>query len=102
METTLILPLNSDQAELKTVGGKGANLSLLARAGFPVPDGFLVTTQAYLAFISSNHLEERIQATLPDVENGSPEDLERVSAQIRAIYCRYTNGIYLFYLNCMS
>ena len=28
-------------------GGKGANLGELVRAGFPVPDGFVVTTEAY-------------------------------------------------------
>ncbi len=28
-------------------GGKGANLGELTRAGFPVPDGFIVTTAAY-------------------------------------------------------
>lgn len=30
-------------------GGKGANLGELIRAGFPVPDGFVITTDAYLA-----------------------------------------------------
>ncbi len=29
------------------VGGKAANLGRLIRAGFPVPDGFVVTTQAF-------------------------------------------------------
>ena len=29
-------------------GGKGANLGDLAQAGFPVPDGFVLTTQAYV------------------------------------------------------
>ena len=29
-------------------GGKGANLGELARAGFPVPDGFVITADAYL------------------------------------------------------
>ena len=34
-------------ADLGTAGGKGANLGELLRAGFPVPDGFLITTAAY-------------------------------------------------------
>ena len=29
------------------VGGKAANLGELARAGFPVPNGFVLTTRAY-------------------------------------------------------
>src|SRR5206468_3331320 len=28
-------------------GGKGANLGELMRAGFPVPDGFVITTEAF-------------------------------------------------------
>ena len=33
--------------DLATAGGKGANLGELVRAGFPVPRGFVVTTDAY-------------------------------------------------------
>ncbi|MEK7447774.1 MAG: PEP/pyruvate-binding domain-containing protein, partial [Patescibacteria group bacterium] len=29
------------------VGGKGANLGELTTGGFPVPNGFIVTAQAY-------------------------------------------------------
>jgi len=43
-DSKTILPLDSDEATLGKAGGKGANLSRLARAGYPVPPGFLVTT----------------------------------------------------------
>src|SRR5919204_8944 len=33
--------------DVALAGGKGANLGELARAGFPVPDGFVLTTEAY-------------------------------------------------------
>lgn len=36
---------------LSVVGGKGMNLGALARAGFPVPPGYCVTTRGYRAFI---------------------------------------------------
>lgn len=39
-------------ADLPTVGGKGANLGELTGAGFPVPPGFCVTTEAYTAFLA--------------------------------------------------
>jgi len=32
-------------------GGKGANLGEMTRAGFPVPPGFMVTSEAYYHFI---------------------------------------------------
>ncbi len=40
-----------DASDINEVGGKGANLGELVRAGFNVPEGFCVTTQAYSAFI---------------------------------------------------
>lgn len=44
--TTFVLPFDSPDATLALVGGKGANLGRMARAGFPVPPGFLITTTA--------------------------------------------------------
>ncbi len=41
-------------ADLPRVGGKGANLGELARAGFNVPSGFCVTTDAYRAFLAAS------------------------------------------------
>ena len=44
----LVLPLDAvDRGALPVVGGKGANLGELTRAGLPVPPGFCVTTAAY-------------------------------------------------------
>lgn len=40
-------------ADLALAGGKGANLGELTRAGFPVPPGFCVTTDAYRTFLTS-------------------------------------------------
>ena len=41
-------------SDISLVGGKAANLGRLVRAGFPVPDGFVVTTRAYLDARSQN------------------------------------------------
>ena len=38
--------------EIRLTGGKGSNLSKMTQAGFPVPFGFIVTAEAYQAFIS--------------------------------------------------
>ena len=44
----LVRPLGDvDRADLASVGGKAANLGELIRAGFRVPDGFVITTDAY-------------------------------------------------------
>ena len=40
-----------DKGDLASVGGKGANLGEMTKAGFPVPNGFAVTVHAYETFI---------------------------------------------------
>ncbi len=45
-----------DYAQLPRVGGKGANLGELTRAGLPVPPGFCVTTAAYMQIAASADL----------------------------------------------
>jgi pyruvate,water dikinase len=62
MTNACILPLSSPLATLERVGGKGANLAELVRAGFSVPPAFLVTTTAYRAFVDANDLQSRIVA----------------------------------------
>ena len=48
MSGRLVVPLAALGArDLPIAGGKGANLGELMRAGFPVPDGFVITTDAY-------------------------------------------------------
>jgi pyruvate,water dikinase len=46
------------------VGGKAATLASLSRAGFPIADGFCITTAAYFDFIKSCDLDERIAIEL--------------------------------------
>jgi len=41
------------ESDLPFVGGKGLNLGLMTQAGFSVPDGFCVTTQAHKTAITS-------------------------------------------------
>jgi pyruvate, water dikinase len=50
--------------DVPLVGGKGANLGELARAGLPVPPGFVVTVEAFEAFLKQNALEEEIDKRL--------------------------------------
>jgi len=50
----LVAPLSSLGAhDLPVAGGKGANLGELIHAGFPVPEGFVITTDAYVAAASA-------------------------------------------------
>ncbi len=79
----MIVPINTQDATLENVGGKGANLAKLANVRFPVPDGFLVTTDAYRIYIQSNNLEKRIQERLTGLQLDDPSALKKASDEIR-------------------
>jgi phosphoenolpyruvate synthase/pyruvate phosphate dikinase len=83
---SLILSLNTEQATLENAGGKGANLVRLVRAGFPVPDGFIVSTQAYRDFVNANALIEKIERTLAHVPTDDLDALESASFVIRQAF----------------
>ena len=80
-------PLQTPEPEvdLAALGGKGYNLVKLARAGLPVPDGYILTTRAYRAFIEANDLEAQIQAAQP-VAADDPLALEASSAVIHSLF----------------
>lgn len=51
----LVAPLGAfGRFDLASAGGKGANLGELIRAGLPVPDGFIVTTDAYAEMVKTS------------------------------------------------
>ena len=52
--------------DVMTAGGKGANLGEMTAAGITVPGGFVVTADAYKAFIKENHLEEMFRKELTE------------------------------------
>ncbi|HKZ69578.1 MAG TPA: PEP/pyruvate-binding domain-containing protein, partial [Anaerolineales bacterium] len=81
-----ILPFTSTEATLQTAGGKGANLARLTRAGFPVPRGFIVSTDDYRAFVSANHLTNTVAAAIANLVPDDAAQLENASAQIRKAF----------------
>src|SRR5262247_534758 len=64
-----------DKSDVALVGGKGANLGEMTRAGFPVPGGFCVTTDAFRAFLEGAGDTAALFARLAAL---SPEDTEAV------------------------
>jgi hypothetical protein len=74
------LPLDSADATLGLVGGKGASLARMATAGLPVPPGFHVTTAAYRRFVEANALQAVIAKATANAQPDDPASLERASA----------------------
>lgn len=70
--------------EISCSGGKGSSLSRLARAGFPVPPGFVISTDAYGQFITANGLQPEILGTLARTDFADFNALEDTTAKIRS------------------
>jgi pyruvate,water dikinase len=64
-------------------GGKGASLSRLGRAGFPVPPGFVVCTPAFRTFLDDAQGHDFLQARLAEIAPGDPGSFAAVSRAIR-------------------
>ncbi|GAA5138821.1 PEP/pyruvate-binding domain-containing protein [Pseudonocardia adelaidensis] len=66
-DTGFVLPLSAvGRADVAAAGGKGANLGELVRAGFPVPDGAVITTDAYAAVVAHADLGPALTTAAED------------------------------------
>lgn len=69
-----VLPFEEIRAaDAAIAGGKGANLGELAAHGFPVPPGFVVSTQGYGHFIEASGLARELDA----LNGATPDELSR-------------------------
>jgi len=75
-----------DRGYVNKVGGKNASLGELIKAGVRVPPGFAVTTDSYLHFLTSTGIKEKISEILSKVREGDVDELNRASAEIRALF----------------
>ena len=85
-DESTICPLATPTLTLADAGGKGANLSVMLRAGLPVPDGFVVTTAGYRAFVAANNLTPLIDAQWQLLAPGEPASFETAAAAARAAF----------------
>ena len=73
--------LNKDSGPV--AGGKGANLGEIYNLKVPVPEGFVVTAQAYDYFIEKAALKERINSLISELDFENTKKLDETSARIR-------------------
>jgi len=85
MSDAIITFSHERSGEHALVGGKGANLGRLTRAGFDVPPGFTVTTDAYEAFLDANSLQATITDYIARIPDGDADKLEALTGELRAI-----------------
>ncbi|HEY3474618.1 MAG TPA: PEP/pyruvate-binding domain-containing protein, partial [Anaerolineales bacterium] len=90
-----VMPLSVlRRADASQVGAKAANLGELAQAGFPVPDGFVITTQAFDDFLKLNEPEETqtpdevakaaIPAEVKDALRAASSNFESIPLAVRS------------------
>ncbi len=65
-----------DKSDVDYVGGKGANLGEMHKIGAPIPDGFIVTSQAYFKSIKESGSLDRIRGILYNLDVENPTLLE--------------------------
>lgn len=74
-----------DNITIKDVGGKGFNLVKLINAGFPVPEAFFITANAYEKFVEENELKEDILGIIEKINFDDVKSLQSVSEEIKKI-----------------
>jgi len=72
------------------VGGKAANLGEMLKAKLPVPNGFVITSTAYQAFIKENDLKKKLQAIMKSTDYKDPNSLSKSSKKIKEVIVKGT------------
>jgi len=71
--------------DLKLAGGKGANLGEIFNAKFPVPQAFVVTTDAFFHFLKEAKLEQKIKDILNQIKVDETKALTTKAKEIREL-----------------
>lgn len=81
-----VIPFSKIKKEdIALVGGKGANLGEMYNFGIPVPNGFVVTAQAYENVINHNALQPVIMEIIRQTEVTNQKELEKASIKIQRL-----------------
>ncbi|HSW63313.1 MAG TPA: PEP/pyruvate-binding domain-containing protein [Dissulfurispiraceae bacterium] len=81
----MVLPLEAIGSDLQSrAGAKATNLAIMKNIlKLPVPEGFIITSEAFECFLEGSGLKERIHEWLARVSPGDFSSLEAASAAIR-------------------
>lgn len=73
---------------VKEVGGKCAHLAELMKAGFPVPEAFFVTVEAWHDYVEHNRLKEKIAEVINRTDVMDNDSLTRASEEIEKLFLK--------------
>jgi pyruvate, water dikinase len=69
--------------DIKLVGGKGANLGEMFNANFPVPQAFVITTEAFFHFLKETKIENKINEIMRTIDVDKTTQLTEKTKEIR-------------------
>ncbi|MBI2103209.1 phosphoenolpyruvate synthase [Candidatus Woesearchaeota archaeon] len=72
-----------DKDSLPVAGGKGTNLGIMYKLGFPVPNGFCVTAQTYQEYIETTGIKEQLRRLLQGLDKEDTDRLQRIATEIQ-------------------
>ncbi len=76
---------NIHKKDIKLTGGKGANLGEMFNSKFPVPQAFVITTDAFHQFIKETKIKDQIREILNKINVDDTDDLAKKAEEIRTI-----------------
>ncbi|WP_437311849.1 phosphoenolpyruvate synthase [Sorangium sp. So ce388] len=71
--------------DVASAGGKGGNLGELTRAGLPVPPGFVITADAYLAAMEAAGVRKQLVELFAAADPNDPAGLRAACAELRRL-----------------
>lgn len=84
--TAFVRPLDAlSGREIAAVGSKGAALGGLIAIGLPVPDGFVVDSTAYRAFVAETGIGDQVAQRLQGIEIADPAARRQAAADIQVL-----------------
>ncbi len=82
----LIYPFSKiNKKDVSLAGGKGASLGEMAAKEIPVPNGFIVSANAFDDFLAETDLTQELEAILSKVNYQEIHSVDRASASIRSL-----------------
>lgn len=73
------------RTDVSLVGGKGANLGEMTRAGLPVPPGFVVTAEAFHAALDASSVRDTLRTRFAALQGDDPQALADGATQLQAL-----------------